>query len=259
VPVKFACPRCSRRLSIARRKVGAEIGCPACGQKIIVPSPLEGEGDTRGSSAEVLSDGDLSSDTGTTQTAIPSVSDDTTKRPDPPPEPVATPPLEKRTANDRRKAARQGLGKNNGRGAIVRRYRRRKTHWVETPAVLFLVVCVGLTLFIALLIGIATHMRGESEWSMLRQAGEVVVAVILILVLIAWYLSVVEDLSNGVVPGASGASSGHTRGTSMRAGDSGASSGHTRGTSMRTCSHCGAVVDRSRTHFMRCPVCGSHL
>jgi DNA-directed RNA polymerase subunit RPC12/RpoP len=39
MPINFACPRCARRLSIATRKGGAEIGCPACAQRIIVPMP----------------------------------------------------------------------------------------------------------------------------------------------------------------------------------------------------------------------------
>ncbi|HWG43890.1 MAG TPA: hypothetical protein VN688_14025, partial [Gemmataceae bacterium] len=39
MPINFACPRCMRRLSIATRKAGSEVGCPACKQKIIVPEP----------------------------------------------------------------------------------------------------------------------------------------------------------------------------------------------------------------------------
>lgn len=40
MPIHFACPRCTKRLSIAIRKAGAEVLCPACSQRIIVPTPV---------------------------------------------------------------------------------------------------------------------------------------------------------------------------------------------------------------------------
>jgi DNA-directed RNA polymerase subunit RPC12/RpoP len=41
MPINFACPRCTRKLSIATRKAGAEVTCPGCKQRIIVPTPTD--------------------------------------------------------------------------------------------------------------------------------------------------------------------------------------------------------------------------
>ena len=39
MPIRFRCPGCEGLLSIATRKAGAEIGCPKCGEGLIVPPP----------------------------------------------------------------------------------------------------------------------------------------------------------------------------------------------------------------------------
>jgi hypothetical protein len=39
--IRFACPRCMNRLRVGGNNVGAEVGCPKCGQKVIVPAPLD--------------------------------------------------------------------------------------------------------------------------------------------------------------------------------------------------------------------------
>lgn len=39
MPIQFACPRCSRLLSIATRKAGMVVVCPKCSQRITVPTP----------------------------------------------------------------------------------------------------------------------------------------------------------------------------------------------------------------------------
>jgi hypothetical protein len=41
MPIRFRCPRCSRLLGIARRKIGAQTACPQCGETITVPNPEE--------------------------------------------------------------------------------------------------------------------------------------------------------------------------------------------------------------------------
>lgn len=37
--IHFACPNCASVMKIADRKAGAEVSCPKCGQRIIVPTP----------------------------------------------------------------------------------------------------------------------------------------------------------------------------------------------------------------------------
>lgn len=37
--IKFACPTCQTKLRIANTKAGAEIDCPRCSQRLIVPTP----------------------------------------------------------------------------------------------------------------------------------------------------------------------------------------------------------------------------
>lgn len=42
MPIRFRCVYCDKLLGIARRKAGAVVNCPQCGQPLIVPTP-EGE------------------------------------------------------------------------------------------------------------------------------------------------------------------------------------------------------------------------
>ena len=37
MPIKFRCPLCEGMLSIARRKAGAQVVCPKCGDEVTVP------------------------------------------------------------------------------------------------------------------------------------------------------------------------------------------------------------------------------
>jgi hypothetical protein len=39
MPVRFRCVYCDKLLGIARRKAGAVVNCPQCGQPLIVPTP----------------------------------------------------------------------------------------------------------------------------------------------------------------------------------------------------------------------------
>lgn len=39
MPIRFRCVYCDKLLGIARRKAGAVVSCPHCGEKLIVPSP----------------------------------------------------------------------------------------------------------------------------------------------------------------------------------------------------------------------------
>lgn len=39
MPIRFRCVYCDKLLGIARRKAGAVVNCPQCGQPLIVPSP----------------------------------------------------------------------------------------------------------------------------------------------------------------------------------------------------------------------------
>lgn len=39
MPIKFRCPSCRGRLSIARRKAGTEVVCPSCSSPVVVPVP----------------------------------------------------------------------------------------------------------------------------------------------------------------------------------------------------------------------------
>jgi hypothetical protein len=41
MPVRFLCPACHQLLSIATRKIGAEVECPKCRSTIIVPDPRD--------------------------------------------------------------------------------------------------------------------------------------------------------------------------------------------------------------------------
>lgn len=41
MPIRFRCVYCDKLLGIARRKAGAVVNCPQCGQALIVPSPQE--------------------------------------------------------------------------------------------------------------------------------------------------------------------------------------------------------------------------
>jgi DNA-directed RNA polymerase subunit RPC12/RpoP len=42
MPIRFRCVYCEKLLGIARRKAGAVVNCPHCGEKLIVPTPEEG-------------------------------------------------------------------------------------------------------------------------------------------------------------------------------------------------------------------------
>jgi phage FluMu protein Com len=39
MPIRFRCVYCDKLLGIARRKAGAVVNCPHCGEKLIVPTP----------------------------------------------------------------------------------------------------------------------------------------------------------------------------------------------------------------------------
>jgi hypothetical protein len=39
MPIRFRCVYCDKLLGIARRKAGAVVNCPQCGQPLIVPTP----------------------------------------------------------------------------------------------------------------------------------------------------------------------------------------------------------------------------
>ena len=39
MPIRFRCVYCDKLLGIARRKAGAVVSCPHCGEKLIVPTP----------------------------------------------------------------------------------------------------------------------------------------------------------------------------------------------------------------------------
>jgi hypothetical protein len=39
MPIRFRCVYCDKLLGIARRKAGAVVNCPGCGQPLIVPTP----------------------------------------------------------------------------------------------------------------------------------------------------------------------------------------------------------------------------
>ena len=39
MPIRFRCVYCDKLLGIAKRKAGAVVNCPQCGQPLIVPSP----------------------------------------------------------------------------------------------------------------------------------------------------------------------------------------------------------------------------
>jgi hypothetical protein len=39
MPIRFRCVYCDKLLGIARRKAGAVVNCPQCGQPLIVPNP----------------------------------------------------------------------------------------------------------------------------------------------------------------------------------------------------------------------------
>lgn len=39
MPIRFRCVYCDKLLGIARRKAGAVVSCPQCGQPLIVPTP----------------------------------------------------------------------------------------------------------------------------------------------------------------------------------------------------------------------------
>jgi DNA-directed RNA polymerase subunit RPC12/RpoP len=41
MPVQFKCTQCKKTLKITRRKIGAEVACPLCGAKLIVPATDE--------------------------------------------------------------------------------------------------------------------------------------------------------------------------------------------------------------------------
>lgn len=41
MPIRFRCVYCDKLLGIARRKAGAVVGCPHCGEKLVVPTPDE--------------------------------------------------------------------------------------------------------------------------------------------------------------------------------------------------------------------------
>jgi len=43
MPIRFRCVYCDKLLGIGRRKAGAVVNCPHCGEKLIVPTP-ESEG-----------------------------------------------------------------------------------------------------------------------------------------------------------------------------------------------------------------------
>lgn len=42
MPIRFRCVYCDKLLGIARRKAGAVVNCPQCGQPLIVPTPEPG-------------------------------------------------------------------------------------------------------------------------------------------------------------------------------------------------------------------------
>jgi hypothetical protein len=54
MPIKFRCPTCMGLLSIARRKAATTIGCPKCGEAVIVPDlpPEPGSADSVAIQAE---------------------------------------------------------------------------------------------------------------------------------------------------------------------------------------------------------------
>src|SRR5436305_7414662 len=39
MPIRFRCVYCDKLLGIAKRKAGAVVNCPQCGQPLIVPTP----------------------------------------------------------------------------------------------------------------------------------------------------------------------------------------------------------------------------
>lgn len=45
MPIKFRCPVCEGMLSIARRKAGAQVVCPKCGDEVTVPDADLAAGD----------------------------------------------------------------------------------------------------------------------------------------------------------------------------------------------------------------------
>ena len=45
MPIRFRCVYCDKLLGISRRKAGAVVGCPKCGEKLVVPAPGPGDGE----------------------------------------------------------------------------------------------------------------------------------------------------------------------------------------------------------------------
>jgi hypothetical protein len=43
MPIRFACPQCSQKLSVSSRKAGTSATCPRCQKQITVPSPPQAE------------------------------------------------------------------------------------------------------------------------------------------------------------------------------------------------------------------------
>jgi hypothetical protein len=41
MPIRFACPHCQQRLSVAQRKAGTTAQCPRCKQSLTIPQPAE--------------------------------------------------------------------------------------------------------------------------------------------------------------------------------------------------------------------------
>ena len=52
MPIKFRCPVCEGMLSIARRKAGAQVVCPKCGDEVTVPDADLAGGDFEAEEAE---------------------------------------------------------------------------------------------------------------------------------------------------------------------------------------------------------------
>ena len=54
MPIRFRCPACARRLSIATRKAGAPVACPNCRQAVTVPGPPPADEPASGGGRELL-------------------------------------------------------------------------------------------------------------------------------------------------------------------------------------------------------------
>ena len=91
MPVRFRCKHCNQLLGIARRKIGMEVDCPTCHNKVVVPPADSADADQPTRRKEALFEGsDL--DALLQPDAAPALAPEPPRPAPPPPAPAWPPP-----------------------------------------------------------------------------------------------------------------------------------------------------------------------